>query len=252
LQQQQYSLNKIEDALSRHENIVFMFSGGKDSLACLFLLKPYLHKINVIWVNTSNFFPENIELVKKHTKDLPKFIEIKTDVNTFKKMYGMPTDILPTGASIVAQSMNGESGLRLVSGYDCCASNMWIPAFNKTVELGVTLIIRGQRNEESTKSPLRSGNIDAGIEMLFPIEKWLKQDVLDYLASQGEEVPEWFDFTESSLDCINCTAFLSGIADRREYMEKYHNIEHRNNNANIRNIIDIVEKSLLSIKDYLQ
>lgn len=232
------------EVLDRHEKTVLMFSGGKDSVACLYLLRPYLHKITVMWLNTGNFFPENVELVHKLAADIPNFIEVKSDVESFKAQYGIPSDIVPIHNTALGLEATENHGLKIVSGYECCAHNYWNPMSNAVADFGATLIIRGQRNEEAAKSTIRSGHVENGVEYFFPIEDWTKDQVLSYLVEQDFEVPEWFHFEESSLDCINCTAFLHWMADRGEYMERVHPVEHAENLASIKAIAAIAQEQI--------
>ena len=41
----------IEDIFKNHRHVLFFYSGGKDSLAVLMLLKNHLDKVEVVWVN---------------------------------------------------------------------------------------------------------------------------------------------------------------------------------------------------------
>ncbi len=240
----------MEKIIERHEKIAFMFSGGKDSLACLFLLRPFLDKITVIWVNTGDIFPETLEIIKEFAMTAPNFIEVKTDVNKFKATYGMPTDLVPIKNTHVGKMAVIKSDMKLISGYECCLNNLWIPAMKAANDMGATLIIRGQREQETAKTPIKSGHIENGVEYLFPIEDWTQDAVLEYLSSNGFEPPEFFHFAESSLDCISCTAFLDGIADRKDYMIKNHPEKHSENIVNLKNIIIAVEKELDYMKRY--
>ena len=240
----------MKKIIEKHEKIAFMFSGGKDSLACLFLLRPFLDKITVIWVNTGDAFPETVKIIKDHTYELLNFIEVKTDVKKFKESFGMPTDLVPIKNSQVGKMAVVKSDIKLINGYECCLHNLWIPAMKAANDIGATLIIRGQRNDEKAKSPIRSGHVENGVEYLFPIEDWTQEHVLDYLRSNGFEPPEFFNFAESSLDCMGCTAFLDGIADRKEYMIKNHPEKHSENIINLKKIIDAAEKELDYMKGY--
>ena len=53
---------------NRHKKAVLSFSGGKDSLACLHLCRPYRDKLTVAWVNTGAAFPHIVEFVRKAVK----------------------------------------------------------------------------------------------------------------------------------------------------------------------------------------
>jgi len=48
---------------------VLQFSGGKDSLACLYLLKPRWHEIMVLWLSTPAVLPGSGDLHGRHTAD---------------------------------------------------------------------------------------------------------------------------------------------------------------------------------------
>jgi 3'-phosphoadenosine 5'-phosphosulfate sulfotransferase (PAPS reductase)/FAD synthetase len=52
--------------IERHKpgKAVLQFSGGKDSLACLLLLRPWWDRLTVMWVNTGAAFPETLELME--------------------------------------------------------------------------------------------------------------------------------------------------------------------------------------------
>lgn len=242
----------IAEVLNRHEKAALMFSGGKDSLACLFLLRPYLEKITVIWVNTGDIFPENEAIVRNFAATVPSFMEVKTDVAAFKDRFGLPSDIVPIQHTEIGMFMTGKKELKLVSGYDCCSQNIWFPALAAAQNIGATLVIRGQRNQETAKSQLRSGHIQNGLELLFPIEDWTQDEVLSYLEKQGFEIPEFFHFAESSLDCINCTAFLSGISDRKDYMRKHHPSEHEANQRKLEKIAAVVKNELESLENEIR
>ncbi len=241
-------MDKIEETFSRHKKAALMFSGGKDSLMTLILLKDFWDQMTVIWVNTGNVFPENEKIVRRWAAKVPHFLEVKTDVNKYKQEFGLPTDLLVTKNTHLAEAVLEKTEQTLISGFDCCANNLWFPAMQAIKDIGATLVIRGQRNDEAAKSQIRSGHIQDGIEYFFPIEEWTQERVLNELRRYGVRIPKFFHFAESSLDCMNCTAFLSGIADRRKWMEKYHPKEHQENQRNLETIYRIADAELTSAK----
>lgn len=230
----------MNEILSKHEKIVLHFSGGKDSVACLLLLREWWDKITVMWCNTGDMFPENEAIVRDFQKILPHFVEIKSDVKAFMKEHGFPSDVVPVFHSTIGRQISGENKIRISNAIECMAFNMWIPIANATKELGATLVIRGQRNYENMKSPINSGHIEAGVEYYFPLESWSQTDVLDYLKLQGFPVPEHFYFEESSMDCMSCTACCSSFADREDYMKRRHPAQHQENKKNIASILSAI------------
>jgi phosphoadenosine phosphosulfate reductase len=88
------------------------------------------------------------------------------------------------------------------------------------------LVIRGQRNAERAKSPIRSGHKDGGVEYLFPIEDWSSQQVRDYLKEQGAALPRHYDYVDTSLDCQHCTGYLFENAGKFEFIRQHHPALH--------------------------
>jgi phosphoadenosine phosphosulfate reductase len=86
---------------------------------------------------------------------------------------------------------------------------------------GITQLIRGQRIDESHKSTAKHGSIVDGIMFIQPIETWSKEQVFAFLRTQGE-LPEHYAIEHSSLDCYDCTAYLSHSADRVAYTKEKH------------------------------
>lgn len=241
----------MDEIISRHEKIALMFSGGKDSLACLYMMRPYMDKITVIWVNTGDAFPETERIVRDFAATVPNFLEVRTDVMKFKNEYGHPTDLLPTKHSYLNITAQGLDIPMFVNNLDCCAQNIWFPAMDAVRSIGATLIIRGQRNEEEEKSVVRSGMTVDGFEFLFPIEEWSTKDVLSYLMSQGYDYPPHFKFSESSLDCQHCTSCIHAYSDRTQFMKEKYPAVYSENQRVLSQILTAIEEETNNIKDYL-
>lgn len=212
----------MQSFFDRHDKVALMFSGGRDSIACLHLLKDHLDKVLVIWVNMGANFPEIIDLMAGVRQLVPNFLEIQTNQPDDIEANGYPVDVLPISYTTFGQSCTSNKAIKLQSFLDCCNKNFWAPCHSKVKELGITGIIRGQRNEDSIKGPIRSGYIEDGIEYLFPIEDWSEQQLITYLMEQGVPVDERMSMAHSSLDCWNCTAYLESSSDRMAYVKKHH------------------------------
>jgi phosphoadenosine phosphosulfate reductase len=225
----------MQDFFDRHKNVALMFSGGKDSLACLYLLKDYLDKVLVVWVNTGANFPEIIEMMEKVKASVPHFFEIKTNQPESIKSKGYPVDVVPVNYTSLGQSVTSIKDLKLRSYFECCSENIWIPCNEQIYKLGITGIIRGQRNSEAHKAPIKSGHIENGIEYQFPIASWSDSEVIDYLRSEGVVINERLSMAHSSLDCWNCTAYMAESSDRFKYIKKHHANKYES-------IVEIVKK----------
>lgn len=208
-------------SINRHKRIVFQFSGGKDSIACLLLLKDYLHKITVMWTNTGAAFPETIEQMEKVKQICPNFIEVNGHQPEQIEANGYPVDVLPVRNHLQSQYLTQQKRLPLQGFLGCCAANMMSPMHEATKNLGATLIIRGQKLTDHHKSPVRSGDVIDGIEYLFPIES-LTDDQVMSLIKDSELLPKHYKDARTSLDCWSCTAYLEENQWKLPYLMAHH------------------------------
>jgi 3'-phosphoadenosine 5'-phosphosulfate sulfotransferase (PAPS reductase)/FAD synthetase len=243
----------MKEFLIRHKKVALFFSGGKDSLACLELCKPYLDRIVVIWVNTGSNFPEVEECVTKVALEVPNFVEIPTNQAWSIEIHGYPADVVPVNFTKLGQDVTKPQDIMLRSYLECCNENLWSPAYAKVKELGITGVIRGQRNDENHRAPIRSGHVADGIEYFFPLQDWSNEDVNDYLVKQGVELTERLRMrSHTSLDCWNCTAFTENSVERMEYMKKYHPVKHQSVVKLLQRIDNAVMSEMLGIKQILR
>jgi phosphoadenosine phosphosulfate reductase len=243
----------MKEFLIRHKKVALFFSGGKDSLACLELCKPYLDRIVVIWVNTGSNFPEVEECVTKVAIEVPNFVEIPTNQAWSVETNGYPADVVPVNFTKLGQDVTGFKDIMLRSYLECCNENLWSPAYAKVKELGITGVIRGQRNDEGHRAPIKSGHVADGIEYFFPLQDWGNEDVNNYLIEQGVEMTERLMMrSHTSLDCWNCTAFTDNSVERMEYMKKYHPVKHQAVAKLLQRIDNAVMSEMLGIKQILR
>lgn len=196
----------MESFFARHERVALEFSGGKDSLAVLYLAEPWWDRLDVVWANPGNPYPEIVESMARIREMVPHFHEVKGDQPEFIRKWGHPTDILPFEATHFGRGLVPTRGLRLVPFYDCCWANLWRPMHEFILERGYTGVMRGNKNSDGAPGLHRSGTV-AGIEWFYPIENWTDADVFEFL---GDRAPPYYrdGRMRTSLDCINCTAWL--------------------------------------------
>lgn len=173
------------------------FSAGKDSAACLYMLRENWHEIDVVWCNPGDPYPETVEYMNSIREMVPRFIEVKSDSRGWIKQHGHPVDFLPAHRAL-QRSMQ--------SVWTCCGKNLWEPMHRFVHENGYKRVIRGQKASDSLKSPVMSGQVIDGVEYVFPLESWTDDDVLSYL---GPRLPPSYARRKTSLDCMRCTAYIA-------------------------------------------
>jgi phosphoadenosine phosphosulfate reductase len=198
--------------------IALAFSGGKDSLACLHLNKDRLHEITVLWVNTGNNYPDTLETINQVKSMCTSFIEIKSARDAQNDVYGLPSDIIPFENTKFGQNVTGKTETLIQPYFACCYDNITKPLMDKCKELGVTELISGKRDDEHHKSS--DGGMVDGILHTHPIHDWTSEQVLEYL-SFYMELPKHFNFSHSSLDCYDCSAYLKDTQDIFEWSKQY-------------------------------
>ena len=209
-------------AIARHHRVAFQFSGGKDSTAALFLLRPLWARMTVYWLNSGDSFPETAAFVRRIAAELPRFVEVKGRVHEMVSRFGPPSDLIPEAASETAWAMNVGRGERLQDRTLCCARSKMAPMHERMLADGVTLIVRGQKAADSFRGPLSSGTVDAstGLEFYYPIEQWTDSDVMRYLTEHDLVPPLYGEGLNRSGDCMTCSAWLGD--KRAAYLAQRH------------------------------
>lgn len=197
----QTPVEHMGSVLGQHARIAFQFSGGKDSLAALFLLKDYWSGMTVYWTNTGDPVPEVMAVVERVRALVPHFVEIAGRVREQIATHGLPSDLVPSTAGL-------SEAPRLQDRFACCYHALMAPMHQRMRDDGITLIVRGQKSADTLKSPLRSGAIENGIELLFPLEHWSDTDVFAYLEEHAF-VPDYYQQLAASPDCLTCSAYWS-------------------------------------------
>ncbi|MEX3687926.1 phosphoadenosine phosphosulfate reductase family protein [Paraburkholderia sp. BR14263] len=209
----------MHEVIKRHEKIGLQFSSGKDSLALLYLMREHWNALTVYWLDTGDAFPETRPLVDEVEKMVPRLVRVQGDQPNVIKLYGIPTDILPAASTPMGISAAG-GGVAMQDRYSCCLRSLMLPMHARMKADGVTLVIRGQKNSDELRAPIKSGYIEDGIEYLFPLEGWDDSDVFAYLADEGVELPRFYETMRASPDCMTCSAYWGD--GRAAYLKKYH------------------------------
>lgn len=226
---------------------VLQFSGGKDSLACLYLLEPEWDDLTVAWVNTGAAFPETIKQMDEIKALVPHFVEIQSQQSI--EAHGYPVDVLPISATGLGQQVNGSEGRKFQSKYDCCGFALWVPTYRAMHQMGATVIIRGQKRCDAQKSPIKDGQTIDGIRYEFPLDDWTDQDVTQYLAQRGVALPSNYRQMTTGLDCWNCSAYLDENVGKLEYMRRFHPEKHAHMQSVLSDLQQTLHRDMAPLRD---
>lgn len=213
----------ITDIVAAHERAALQLSGGRDSLATFAVLKALglLDRITVYWLNTGDAFPETVAIINQVREQVPHFAEIAGNQPAVIAQFGMPTDILGRESTPIGL-MCGQGTVHMQDSYSCCGRVIMQPMHERMLADGITLIIRGQRDSDSHKAPLRSGDTEHGIQYLFPVEAWSDEQVDACLAETGLPRHPCYDFMTTTPDCMSCSGWWN---ERRAPFLKAHHPE---------------------------
>lgn len=207
--------------LARHPRAALQLSGGRDSLACLYLLRPWLDQITVYWLNTGAAYPETLAIMDQVRTMCPHFVEIDGNQPGVVATFGLPSDLVPVSRTAIGVMSVGETdGVLIQDRYSCCARTIMLPVHQRMLADGITLIIRGQKNDDRLKGQYRSGDVVDGIECLYPVEDWTNEQVTAYLREQGAPASRFYEMLNGSPDCMTCSAWWEEGAVK--YLKRYH------------------------------
>lgn len=200
-------------------NIALQFSGGKDSLALVHLLRPHWDRLTLYHVDTGDLLPEVREIVDGVEAVVPSFVRIDTRAADWQARFGLPSDLVPTTCTPAGLAI-GIGSRRLVDRFDCCASNIMAPMHARMVADGMALVIRGTKRTDLPRLPAENGPTGMGYDLWLPLLEWSDADVFAYLREAGAPICRVYENAVQSPECATCPAWWS--EGRASYLAKYH------------------------------
>jgi phosphoadenosine phosphosulfate reductase len=213
----------ISKLLDKHGHGILCFSAGKDSLACLQLLRPHLDRITLVWVDAGASAPETLTYMRKVAASVPHFRTVHGRQPQVVKEFGWPADVVPARGTLAGSYGAGPRPVMFQPYTDCCARSMWEPLSSFIRTCGTDLVILGQRKQEALRNRLRDEvlQVIGGVTYFQPLNDWDSDEVWQYLEASGLELPPFYaEGAESSVDCWNCTAYLDHNQSRLRRMQE--------------------------------
>lgn len=207
---------------------IICFSGGKDSLACLYTMRDHVDECIVYFGDTGTVFPHMLDFVHKTCDRLAvdlKIIRPSISMQEQTNFRGYPVDILPIDMTIELEPvLSKKYPYRLQSRHECCWLNVWKPVYDAIIESGIKNVIRGAKNSDTKRGvgPVyTNGN---GITFYNPIWDWTDRDVFTYLENIGAPLADHYKEINVSFDCWLCTAYLNdpGADGRIKYVKEHY------------------------------
>jgi phosphoadenosine phosphosulfate reductase len=231
--------------LSAFKKPALQFSGGKDSLACLYLLKDQLEDITVYWCDTGDSCPETVEVVETVRPWIPNFAVIQGDVASWQAIHGKPVDLVPARAHFLGVAY-GMSEVQLSNRFDCCFQNLMRPMHERMLADGVDCVIRGTKLCDTGTVPAEGATEFYNI--LLPIKDWTHEQVFAYLESVGAPKNSIYEhYTNiSAPECLNCTAWWDD--NKTQYLKAKHPEAHARYQQNLKSIAIVVETHLADLR----
>lgn len=232
---------------ARHERVGFQFSGGRDSTAALYLMRDYWPRMTIYHLDTGDQFPETRHVVRRVEADTGPIVRIQSNVHESRRINGLPSDLVPTDNTPVGRLISGRS-VKLVGRIECCAHNLMLPMHGRILQDGITLLIRGQRDDEYASPPTRSGDVEGGLEVLYPIQSWTGEQVSAYLeANELPVAPFYKNGVRRAPECMGCTAWWD--EGRAQYMRDHHPFSYQAYAANMQTIRVEIDRQYAMLDD---
>lgn len=212
--------------LGSGETAVLQFSGGKDSTALLYLARPHLDRITVLFADPGATYPHVAEHIRETCARLGARLEVirpAMDVVAYTALNGLPADIVPIEALPQMVSFLRDPPAQLVQGYMACCSAMIFEPMHQAIKAsGTRIVLRGSKKCDA-RVGVGDRHVEDGIEYRSPLWGWRDTDVMAYLARHGVTLPRHYDAVPDSLDCWLCTGHLKrhGAAKLRWTREHY-------------------------------
>ncbi|MBN9488658.1 MAG: phosphoadenosine phosphosulfate reductase family protein [Alphaproteobacteria bacterium] len=207
------------EPLTRHSRTALQFSGGKDSLAVAFLLRPVWDRLTFYHVDTGDLLPEVREVVGEVEAMVPRFVRIETHARDWTARFGLPSDLVPTTCTPVGLAI-GASKQPLVDRFVCCASNIMAPMNYRMQADGVTLAVRGTKRADLARLPAENGDTTLGYELWLPLQDWSHEQVFDYLREVGAPICRVYEHKVNAPECATCPAWWN--EGRAGYLREHH------------------------------
>lgn len=191
----------IKNALNNSQNPIIAFSGGKDSLVVLDLVRKQNPEITAVYCNTGIEYPETV----KYVRTIENVVELHP-ITSYKYFIDCKENGLP-----------GYKATGKVRGNKCCLELKEKPATKYYKENNVDLVFTGLTSDESRNRMMFFKRM--GPHYLYkrgnyykahPIHNWSETDVWEYINRNKLSYNPVYDIPGiKRCGCRFCTAYIT-------------------------------------------
>ncbi|PTD94818.1 hypothetical protein C9439_00645 [archaeon SCG-AAA382B04] len=207
----------LKEAKDRYDNITVGFTGGKDSLTTLELVKDVIDDFKVVFVDTGQHFDEVYSFIDEVMEDIDaeRIDAINTNVlENVRKGGVVKKDDLNDLNQKELEKIDWEE-FTLADDREPCCHLLKTVAFQQTLnDLDVDGHVNGIRWDEQDSR--RNENYFSEREThtrVHPILHWSEDDVWSYIQRNGIQYNPMYDRGYRSLGCKPCTNKVSTDAE---------------------------------------
>ena len=212
------------ERLNAAKKPIFYCSFGKDSSAVLHMIRPWLHKTLVAFIDCGGMYPDIVQWADIVGKTLPHFIHYNAPGNIWDdiKHKGWMVDAEFTALGRYGKILHADplaKDHKLRSWAECVAERFWVPAAKLATFYNADLMISGERSDDRPFADdweIRNN----GMNVIRPIFGWTDDDVWNYLDKHEISLPKTYQGRQKDrMDCFPCFGHNMS-ADRIRYMKK--------------------------------
>jgi 3'-phosphoadenosine 5'-phosphosulfate sulfotransferase (PAPS reductase)/FAD synthetase len=210
-------------AIEKAERPIFFCSFGKDSSVVLDMIRPYLHKTMVVFVDCGGVYPDVVEWADAQGAKMPNYLRIHAagDIWEYIKEHGWSVDIEPEDLGELSDLLMQDdivytSKVQLWS--KCTRDRFWIPSYAFAQMYHPDLYISGERREDRPFADDWELRTHAAPAAFRPLLEWTDQQVWDYIDWHDIKLPKTFQSRQADRrDCYVCFGHRLS-PDRVEYL----------------------------------
>lgn len=102
-----------------------LYSGGKDSSACLELLRPNWPELLVVSWRPKDMHADVADRLERVAAVVPHFVSVFSYPESWIAEHGYPSNIVPVPSCSAGRRLGFEPSVRISPWTDCCAANFW-------------------------------------------------------------------------------------------------------------------------------